>query len=226
MAIPASFQARLDVYCVDETFLAARKDVWTLLEPRFEAIFEDFRQYVIDSLPAVAERWRSLPPQYGPQLKEYVGKLFCEPFDERWVEAVYDRMRLEVGIGQGMRTRPIQMRAILSRFSAIVGRQRRFSGPAAARLIETAMRVFMIDVASAIAAHEEHQITGSKARQQELEIAIGQFEASVGSVRNTVTSAVSSLNQTSGELADLAKDAATQARTATASAGAAADEVV
>jgi methyl-accepting chemotaxis protein len=226
MAIPPSFQARLDVYSADEDFLAARKDVWALLEPRFEAIFDDFRQYVIGSVPVVAERWRSLPPQYGSQLKEYVRKLFCEPFDERWVEAVYDRVKLEIASGQGIRARPIQVRGILSRFSAIVGRQRRFSGPAAARLIETATRVFLIDIASAVAVHEEHQMTGTKLRQQELEIAIGQFEASVGDVRNTVTSAVSSLNQTSGELAHLAKDAAAQARTATASAGAAAEEVV
>jgi methyl-accepting chemotaxis protein len=223
--IPPPFQVRLDIYAIDEECLAARKDVWALLEPKFAAIFEAYRQQVISAVPAYAERMRKLPPEYALEFKKHVRKLFCEPYDENWVRAAYDRMKLEIGSGQDMRSRATQCRGLISGFTKLVGRHHRFSGPAAARLIECAMRVFLLDMANAVAVHNESHASSIKARQHELEQAIGEFETSVGSVRNTVSSAVSSLNQTSGELADLAKDAATQTRTAIASAGAAADEV-
>ena len=226
MPVPAGFQVRLDIYGIDGNVIAARQEAWELFERHFDEIWEDHRQQVIRTVPAYAERMRSLPPGYAKSLKSYVRKLFCEPFDERWVEASEARVKIELQGGQDMRSRAATSHSLLARFMTIVGQRYRFSGPKTARIIQTAARVLMLDMANGVALHNEYQVNTSKARGEELEGAIEEFETSASRVRTTIATAASSLNTTAGELEHLSKDAADQARTAVASLEAAADDVV
>src|SRR5262249_55668889 len=152
-------------------------------------IMEEYRLEVIRSVPAYAERMRNQTPDYWQSLKQHVEGLFLRPFDEAWVAACEERARFEMAMSQDMRTRATQCRGILTGFNRLAARANRFSGVGTARLIETAMRVLMLDMANAVAVHNEHEVTKTKQRGRELEGAIGHFEASIAGVRQTVTGA-------------------------------------
>jgi methyl-accepting chemotaxis protein len=226
MAIPAPFQVRLDIYGIDAELREARVEVWQLFERHFDQIWEDYRLHVVRAVPAYADRMRNLPEDYSRNIKEYLRRLFCEPFDEGWVEVSKEAVLDEVANGRDMRTRAAQAHGLLSRFMTIVGHHHRFSGPKTARLIQTMTKVLMLDMANAVALHNEHQVNEMKLRGQDLEMAVARFERSAGGVRSTIIGAVSSLNQTSAELAQLATEAADQTKMASDSAHAAADEVL
>jgi methyl-accepting chemotaxis protein len=226
MPIPAPFKVRLYIYGIDSEVLETRAEAWALFERYFDEIWEDYRLHVIRSVPAYAERMRNLPEGYALGIKEYARKLFCEPFDERWVEASRETVATEIENGRDMRTRAAQAHGLLTRFMTIVGRYHRFSGPKVARIIQTTTKILMIDMANAVALHNEQQVNQTKLRGQELEMSICQFERSAGRVRSTILGAASSLHETSSELASLAMEAADQTTTAISSASAAAEEVV
>ena len=223
MAIPTAFQVRLGIYGIDAETAAARSAVWGLLEPHLDAILDDYKQQVVRHVPAYAERVQSA--HYWAETKRHLAKLFLDPFDEAWVAEAELLAKTEIEQGYDMRVRATRARAILSGLNKIVARRHRFSGAEAIRLSEVAMRVLMLDVANAVSLHHGAEIANIRARAEELEAAIRNFEERIEGVRETITRAVTSLTETSSELAATAQDATERADSAVQSAAAAAQDI-
>ena len=223
MTIPAAFQVRLGIYGIDAETAAARSEVWGQLEPHLDAILEEYKQQVMRHVPAYAERVRDA--HYWAESKRHLARLFLDPFDKEWVAEAELLAKSEIEQGHDMRVRATRARAILSGFNKVLARRHRFSGAKAIRLSEVAMRVLLLDVANAVSLHHAAEIATIRARAEELEAAIRNFDDRIKGVRETIARAVGSLTETSGELAATAQDATERADTAINSAAAAAQDI-
>jgi methyl-accepting chemotaxis protein len=225
MSLPPSVRVRLDIYGIDAAVEAAKPAIWPVVSPHLDRIFEELRQHVVRSVPAHAERMRNVPANYWEGPKGHLKQLFLKPFDEAWLAAAAERVRLEIKGGGDMRTRATQVNALLSAFHRVIARRYRYSARKTAAAMEVATRVLMVDLAHAVALHYEAELATHKERGQELEAAIRTFDSSITAVRETLSRAVSSLADESDQLTRLAKDAAQKTEVTVASANAAANNV-
>jgi methyl-accepting chemotaxis protein len=218
--LPAAYQVRLAFYGIDARLDDARREVWALLEPDFDRIMDAY----LERAKANAPLYAALIAQHAAEIKDivksYTAKLFLAPFDEEWVRGSEQRAKQEAETGFDMRTRAALTRGLLSGLLEIVGGRHRFSGRAAVRIADVAMRVLLLDVATAISCHNEMNVATAKARGDQLGEAIKLFDRTIHGIREAMTGVVGSLGETADRLTALAHTATSQASTA---AGAATD---
>jgi len=212
--LPNAYRIRLVFYGLEAGLDEVRRDVWALLEPDLDRILDEY----LERARVNAPRYAPLIIQHAADIKNvvrsYTAKLFLAPFDEEWVRNSEERARQEAATGFDMRTRAALARGLLSALMEIVGRRHRFSGRAAARLGDVAMRVLLLDVATAISCHNEMNVAVAKARGDQLGDAIKDFDRTIHVIREAMAALVDSLGETSGRLTSLAHAASAQAGTA------------
>jgi hypothetical protein len=108
---------------IDADAVAARAEIWELLEPILDPALRD-----------LGSSTKKIAPEHTKGFKGGTGiwiahlrKLFCEPLDERCIADAELRMREELAIGQDLRNRGVQVRAFLSKFFEITARRYRFN---------------------------------------------------------------------------------------------------
>src|SRR5579871_749074 len=221
MTAPSQFQKRLEFYAIDAEVLAARAEIWPLLEP------------IIDpALRALGSSTKKIAPERTKGFKggtgiwiEYLRKLFCGPIDERCLADAEARMRAELSMGQDIRNRGVQVRAFLSRFFEITARRYRFNPLRAARLNDMALRLLLFDMANAVSCYNRHEFESSQARANELGAAIKEFDRTIAGVRQAIAGVVAALGETSNHLAALAAGASGEADKAAEAAAGTAENV-
>ena len=214
MSLPTAYQVRLAFYGVDATLDGPRREVWALLDPDFDRILDDYLERTRVNAPLYAGRIAQHAAEIKNVVKSYTAKLFLAPFDAEWVRNCEERAKQEAATGFDMRTRAALTRGLLSGFLEIVGKRHRFSGRAAARLADVAMRVLLLDVATAISCHNEMNVAAAKARGDQLGDAIKNFDRTIHAIREAMAGVVGSLGETSNHLTTLAHSATAQASTA------------
>src|SRR6185295_9720841 len=112
MTVPPQLQKRLEFYAIDAEVLAARAEIWELLEPILDP-----------TLRALGSSSKKIAPERAKGFKggtgiwiDHLRKLFCEPLDERCLVDAEARMRMELSMGQDLRNRGVQARAFLGKF--------------------------------------------------------------------------------------------------------------
>src|SRR2546423_663199 len=162
VSLPTAYQVRLAFYGIDATLDGARREVWVLLEPNFDRILDDHLELARVNAPLYANVIVQHAAEIKNLVKAYTAKLFLTPFDHQWVRTSEERAKQEAATGFDMRSRAALARGLLSAFLEIVGKRHRFSGRAAARLADVAMRVLLLDVATAISCHNEMNVAAAK----------------------------------------------------------------
>lgn len=102
--------------------LALRGRVWKILGPHLDAIMEGHIGGVIKHAPFCADMLREEGSDYKALILKYTERLFCNPFDEQWVQDTKDRVNEEIVLGHDMRSRPGIMMTILRDFNQRVAR--------------------------------------------------------------------------------------------------------
>jgi methyl-accepting chemotaxis protein len=212
--LPTAYQVRLAFYGIDATLDGPRRDVWALLEPEFDRILDDYLELARVNAPLYAGVIVQHAAEIKNLVKSYTAKLFLAPFDDEWVRTSEERAKQEAATGFDMRSRAALARGLLSAFLAIVGKRHRFSGRAAARLADVAMRVLLLDVATAISCHNEMNVAAAKVRGDQLGDAIKDFDRTIHAIREAMAGVVGSLGETSDRLTGLARSATARASTA------------
>src|SRR5438105_10061897 len=200
MPLPTAYQVRLVFYGLDSGHDGLRRQAWALLEPDFERILEEYLERARVNAPLYAGLIVQHAAEIKKVLKSYTAKLFLAPFDEEWVRTSEERAEQEAATGFDMRTRAALARGLLSALMEIVGRRHRFSGRAAARLADVAMRVLRLAVATAISCHNEMNGAVAKARGDQLGDAIKDFDRTIHAIREAMAGLVDSLGETAGRL--------------------------
>lgn len=222
MAIPAAYQVGLGLYGIDDEVLARKREVWDILGPHLDAIIDRHFARVIAHAPYYADMLRKQGAEYKAVICKYTERLFCNSFDEQWVQDAKDRVDIEIRLGHDMRSRSGSGVSILSDFKALVAARRGIRKKRALALVDVAARVLMLDAATAVSLHYHTAFRQAKQRGDELGEAIQEFGTSIEGMRSVVVGAVTSLGDASGELETLAGRAAGETSTA---ARAAADTV-
>ena len=218
MAIPAAYQVGLGLYRIDDEVLALKREVWDILGPHLDAIIDRHFAGVIAHAPYYAEMLTKQGGEYKKQTCKYTERLFCNTYDEPWVQDTKDRVDVEIALGHDMRSRSGVATSILSDFTALVAARRGIRKRRALALVDVATRVLMLDSATAVSLHYHMAFRGVKQRGDELGKAIEVFRTSIEGMRALVVGAVTSLGDASGELEQLAERAAGETDTAAAAA--------
>lgn len=136
---------------------------------------------VIKHAPFYADMLREKGGDYKALTLKYTERLFCNPFDEQWVQDTKDRVSAEIALGHDMRSRPGIVMTILRDFNQRVahGILRKHK----LRLVDVATRVLMLDAAAAVALHYQREFRRGKSRADQLSAAIQEFRATTEGVR-------------------------------------------
>jgi methyl-accepting chemotaxis protein len=219
MPIPPAYQVGLTLYQIDAETLALRREVWDILGPHLDAIIERHYALVLRGAPFLADkiRNRSGSPDDSPYkqlILKYTERLFCDPFDENWVQDCKDHVEAEIKLGHDMRSRSGVAQSLLTEFAQLVAARRLQSKRHALRLVDAATRILTLDSATAVSIHYSFAFRDSKRRSEALRKAMEDFGATARSVRQTIGTAVTSLGDASSKLSGLAEGASTNASAA------------
>ena len=125
MPVPPAFEVRLVAYGITPDVLAARREVWTIVEPTLATTVSEYVETSIKFAPAIADLVRRNRVLFFDVIMSYTTKLFLKPFDEDWVADAEARARFEIEKGLDMRVRAVVNQNILSRWprssDAIIG---------------------------------------------------------------------------------------------------------
>jgi len=220
VSLPTAYQVRLAFYGVDAALDGSRREVWALLESHCDRILDEYLEQARANAPFYAELIARNAAEIRKVVKSHTAKLLLAPFDAEWVRRSEERAKQKLASGFDVRTRVALTHALLSGFLELVAKKHRFSGRTAAHLADTATRVLLLDVATAISCHNELAVADAKVRGDQLGNAIKEFDRTIRAIREAMTGAVGALGETSDRLTALAQSATTQASTA---AGAASD---
>src|SRR5258708_11351759 len=196
------------------------REGWEILGPQLDAIIERHYQLVRSGAPYLADKIlnRGDSP-YKKLMLNYTERLFCNPFDEQWVQDCKDHVDAEAKLGHDMRSRSGVAQSLFSEFVKLVAAQRFQSKRHALRLVDAVSRVFALDTATSISIHYSLAFRDAKRRSEALTKALDNFAATAKGVRQTVGSAVTSLGEASNKLAGLAEGASVNANAAANAAG-------
>ena len=78
MPIPPAFEVRLTIYGVTSAMDRDRREIWTLLDPDFDAIMSDHVARVIECAPAYADNFRKHRAAFLQAYRTYTHKLFLK----------------------------------------------------------------------------------------------------------------------------------------------------
>ena len=219
MTIPAAYQVGLGLYAIDAETLALRAEVWKILGPRLDAIMETHFVWVRTHAPFYADMLAKRGGEYKALALKYTERLFCNPYDDQWVQDCKARVKAELELGHDLRSRSGVEVTILCELNALLRGRRGMLKGRALRLLDCATRVFMLDAATAVSLHYHYQFRGVKARGDALSEAIQQFRSTTQGVREVADKVVVSLGDTSHELRLLADNASTETNKAAKAAG-------
>jgi methyl-accepting chemotaxis protein len=204
MPIPPAFEVRLAAYGITPEVLAARRDVWTIVEPTVSAVVGDYLDDSLKFAPAIADMLARNRDAFFEAITRHIANLFLKPFDEDWVAEARARVEFEIERGLDMRVRAVESQNILARWAPIIGHHHRFSGQKAAFLCDVARRILMLDAANAVACHRELEVAQGTAR-------INELAGAITGVRSALDKTVTALEETSDHLSALARASNTEA---------------
>jgi methyl-accepting chemotaxis protein len=210
MTIPSAYQVGLGLYSIDAETLALRAEVWEILGPHLDAIMETHFTGVRTHAPFYSDMLTKQGGAYKGLALKYTERLFCNPYDEQWVEDCKARVKAELKLGHDMRSRSGVEMTILSEFNTLLRGRRGMLKGRAMRLMDVATRILMLDAATAVSLHYNYEFRGAKSRGDSLSEAIQQFRATTQGVREIADKVVVSLGDTSHELRRLADSASTE----------------
>jgi methyl-accepting chemotaxis protein len=215
MPVPPAYQVGLTLYQIDAETLALRREAWEILGPHLDAIIECHYELVRRGAPYLADKIlnRGDSP-YKKLILKYTERLFCNPFDEQWVQDCRDRVEAEAKLGHDMRSRSGVVQSVLTEFTKLVAARRFQSKGHALRLVDTATRLLVLDSATAVSIHYSLIFRESKRRNEALAKALDSFAGTAKNVQHTVGGAVTSLGEASTKLSGLAEGASVNANAA------------
>ena len=216
MALPPDYAAALTVFKIpqDPEGLRQRRRIWKYLRPRIGDAAERHIDAMKKAAPGLVKTFTEQRQQYRELFLRYAEGMFIRPFDEAWVADTKERVKAEIELGHDIRVRGPAGETIISAVHEGLRQGRWLSKRAAFDMANLAAQVVVMDVAIGGVLHYQAKAREAKASAVELVEAISEFSNTIQDVRVVTMSAVASLRETAGKLAELAQNGADQAETA------------
>jgi methyl-accepting chemotaxis protein len=217
MPISAAFQLALDIFDLSQDSSAARQRIWAVLAPGMDRVTREYTRRLTTHTPFYRELTTRKHEIVERHIFSFTEALFTSPFDEQWVAETKRRVEEEIQLGLDVRNRCVINQIILAELCGRLGK-RRLLATSGLDLLEIAVRVLSLDTTNAVALHYNAAIREAVTRSNQLDNAIQSFSEGLGGIRQTVTSAITSLAANSDQLTGLADAAVGQANKAAAAA--------
>src|ERR1044072_3990803 len=125
MAVAPAYQVGLTLYQIDEETMATRREAWEIMAPHLDAIIERHYALVLRGAPFLADKilnrtGRPDDSPYKQLIIKYTERLFCNPFDDSWVQDCKDHAEAEVKLGHDLRSRAGVAQSLLMEFPRLV----------------------------------------------------------------------------------------------------------
>ncbi|SCM71388.1 Methyl-accepting chemotaxis sensory transducer [uncultured Pleomorphomonas sp.] len=199
MAAWDDFQGHTKAYGIDEAACADIRAAWGILDRRMGDILDVFYK-----------RWKQEPKLAAlvegriDHLKkaqyEHWKRLFSARFDADYFQSVHRVGLAHVRIGLEPHWYIAGYNDVLQQVSVIMGRQARLSGGRAARMIATVTKAVLLDMDIAVSVYGETLIQQIRDRQDRVQAAISDFDASINAMLGTLGRMTADLGANSGAL--------------------------
>jgi methyl-accepting chemotaxis protein len=216
MAVPPEFAAGLAIFRIpeDPVGLRQRQRIWKYLAPHLKDAIDRHIGDLRKSTPIFEEAVTVRRHDYEDLLYSHAERMFIFPFDETWAHAAWERVNLEIDLGLDIRIRGPVAQMMISGINEGLRQSRWVSKRAALDMADLGMRVAAMDASIGISLHYQSRARDAKAQTVKLGESINEFSATIQEARGVTSSAVTSLRETAGKLAELAQSGAERAGTA------------
>jgi methyl-accepting chemotaxis protein len=223
--IHPELQIRCAFLQIDEAILAARRDVWAILEPMISGLIVGYLTHSRTIAPVYTSGITMSEEHRRASSLERLRRLFCDPFDAAYVAAAEALVKEEVANALDARNRTMSNAFVLSDLLPAIIYKHRWFPQKANWLVTVAMRMFAFDVATAQNLHHRHLAGNAKQQYDRLENAVKEFRSTTRSLRTAIVTTVASLEETSGRLGALAGGAIERVESATGAAAGTASNI-
>ena len=218
------FEARLELFGLDERARGIIKDTWPLIEPRLDAAIDEIlaSTKTIPQVAAIVGKHRDLIKRLETS---HFQALLSGNLDGRYIEMCRTTVQQEAAIGFDARMRASAGNFVLR--AALQALLRKY-WHSPRKLIERAMLVAELigfDVSNAITLHMELDESATHARRRAIDAAIADFDGAIGGVIAAIKEASASLTTTCWSLKQAAGDTLHRMASATSAAAETAQRV-
>ena len=203
--LPPEIVPRLVSYGLDESARGLLREVWPLIEPALDDVFDDFLA-ATSRLPHVAAIYQ----RHGDELRKleaaHLRALIAGNFDIDYHESCRRTLERTDSFGLEARGRVLAVTMLMSRAFDILARNHRFSGAAVARRANVLVRALQFDVATTLTLAIRAKEQAVAVRQQAIDEAIGEFDTAIAEVIAAINESTGSLTETSTVMQRIADD--------------------
>jgi methyl-accepting chemotaxis protein len=213
MAVPPEFAAGFTIFRIpeDPVGLRQRQRIWKYLAPHLKDAIKHHIEDLRKGTPILEEALTVRRQAYEDLLFSHIERMFTLPFDEAWAQAAKDRVNLEIGLGFDIRIRGPVAQMMVSGINEGLRQSRWVSKRAALDMADLGMRIAAMDASIGISLHYQSRARDAKAETVKLGESINEFSGAIQDARSVTSSAVTSLRETAGKLAELAQSGADRA---------------
>ncbi len=199
MAAWDDFSGHTKAYGIDTAASDDIRAAWLILDPHMEAIFAAFYSRWGQE-PKLAALVRGHVDHLKKAQYDHWKRLFSARFDKDYFESVRRVGLAHVRIGLEPHWYIAGYNNVLQQVSVIMGRHARLSGAKAARMIAAVTKAAMLDMDIAVSVYGETLIQQISDRQDRVQAAIGEFDASINCMLGKFAKMTSDLGANSEEL--------------------------
>ncbi len=193
------FSGHTKAYAIDETACSDIRASWKILDPHMEDIFAAFYSRWGQE-PKLAALVRGRIDHLKTAQYDHWKRLFSARFDQEYFNSVRRVGLAHVRIGLEPHWYIAGYNNVLQQVSVIMGRQARFSGARAARMIAAVTKAAMLDMDIAVSVYGETLIQQISDREERVHAAIDEFDGSINCMLGKLDRMTADLGVSSGEL--------------------------
>lgn len=192
--MPSNFEARLELYGIDETVCDQLRQLWPILEPALSEGMENFIRSE-RQMPSVSRVFQAHAPLIRELETRHMRLLLAGRFDEEYARSCRSLTEKEHEIGLTTRTRMIGGNMLLAAAVDAFADRTPDSGRKVAERSKLLARVIAFDIATTMTFFQDAALRQSEARRKAVESAIREFELTIHETIDAVKTVSEALSE-------------------------------
>ena len=203
--LPPGFAVRLPLYLLDEEARETLRNCYPIVAPQIEPALEQLL-FTTLQLPHISEIIKNHRDAIKALEVAHFQTLLSGHLDHAYADSCRRTVEQEARMGLDGRMRSSTGNFVLRAAMEGLARKHRFSGTRLARKAKVISQVIAFDVANAMTLHREAGEHRAEMRRNAIDMAIAEFDQTIGEVIDAIKETSSSLTSTSATMQQVAED--------------------